>query len=937
MSLPVPEFVARWKASTLTERSASQSQFNELCDVLGHAHPAELDLTGEFFTFDKHVSKDKGGKGFADVWKRDYFGWEYKGKHKDLTAAYAQLLDYREDLENPPLLVVCDMQRFEVHTNFPATRKRIYSFTLDDLLANVATATCELPPLEVLQALFNEPNVLHPSKSRQAVTEDAAAKFDELSANLRVRNVPPEKAAHFMMRLLFCLFADDIGLLPDRMFHMMLETSRGKPANFNQKLRLLFAAMANGGIFGVHDVPWFNGGLFADDEIIELSSSDLGILHASATLNWSYVEPAIFGTLFERNFDPEKHNLVGAHYTSKQDILLIVEPVLIEPLMKRWREVKAKAEALLQTAKLAKGAAYTKARQQAQDVIAEWLQELSAVRVLDPACGSGNFLYLALKRMLDIWKEGYVFSTEHDLAFLRARHVGPNQLYGIEKNLYAHELASVVVWIGYLQWQKENGIGEEKQPILEPLSNIEHRDAVLEYDGGGKPFEPEWPEAEFIIGNPPFLGGNRVRQQLGDKYVDDLFQVYEGRLSASVDYVCYWFLKAVQMLERKKTRRAGLLATQAIRGGVNRSVLERIKANGDIFMAWSDRNWILDGASVHVSLVGFDDGSQKPRVLDGEPVSQINPDLTSVVDLTRAVRLKENADLWAYGSQQKGSFDISSEVARKLLGETSPFGKDYAKVVRRSLNAKQLTHRIPDSWVIDFGEEEDIKEAALYEAPFEFVKKTVLIERKNRRERRQRDLWWLHARPSPKYRRMLENLPRYIATPAVSKHRIYVWLDSSVLIDHAMIAFGRADDYFFGVLQSRPHEVWARRASTQLREAESGSRYTPRSAFETFPFPWPPGHETINDPRVEGVSRAARDLVQKRNSWLNPPGAVGEEPVDRTLKHLYRKRPAWLDDAHRKLDEAVFTAYGWPSNLSDSEILAHLLALNHERAQKSAC
>ena len=342
MSLSLPEFVTRWKASSLSERAAAQSHFIDLCEVLDHPRPAAMDATGESFTFEKYVSKTRGGKGFADVWYRDHFAWEYKGKHKDLNTAYLQLLDYREDLESPPLLVVCDQNRFEVHTNFNNTRKRIYRFALDDLLLNHPTSTCELPSYEVLKALFCRcRSNCTPPRSRQALTENAAAEFNKLAENLRVRKIEPEKAAHFMMRLLFCLFADDTGLLPDRMFHQMLETSRGRPASFNQKLRLLFAAMANGGIFGVHNVPWFNGGLFADDEIVDLSSSDLTILAASATLNWSFVEPAIFGTLFKRNFDPEKHNLVGAHYTSKADILLIIEPVLVEPLRKNWLAVKA--------------------------------------------------------------------------------------------------------------------------------------------------------------------------------------------------------------------------------------------------------------------------------------------------------------------------------------------------------------------------------------------------------------------------------------------------------------------------------------------------------------------------------------------------------------------------------------------------------------------
>lgn len=252
MPLSVPEFVARWKASSLSERSAAQSHFIDLCEVLEHPHPAAVDHTGEFFTFEKHVSKAMGGKGFADVWKRGFFAWEYKGKHKYLHEAYGQLLDYREDLENPPLLVVCDQDRFEVHTNFTDTQKQVYSFTLDDLVSPLPTPNSALPPLEVLRALFNDPQLLHPAQSSARVTEAAAAEFAKLATNLEVRRIDPEKAAHFLMRLLFCLFADSIGLLPDHMFRQMLAIGKGRPANFNQKLRQLFAAMATGGIFGVH-------------------------------------------------------------------------------------------------------------------------------------------------------------------------------------------------------------------------------------------------------------------------------------------------------------------------------------------------------------------------------------------------------------------------------------------------------------------------------------------------------------------------------------------------------------------------------------------------------------------------------------------------------------------------------------------------------------
>ncbi|HZP23163.1 MAG TPA: DNA methyltransferase, partial [Terriglobales bacterium] len=519
MSLSLAEFVTRWKASSLSERAAAHSHFIDLCEVLGQPRPAAVDQSGETFTFEKHVSKNLGGKGFADVWYRHRFAWEYKGKHKDLNAAYGQLLDYREALENPPLFVVCDQDRFEVHTNWPNTRKQVYAFTLSDLMRNQATPNCALPPLDVLRALFEHVEELKPDAPSARVTEKAAEEFAKLAENLNVRRIDPEKAAHFLMRLLFCLFADSIGLLPNNLFQRMLDVDRGNPLNFNRKLRRLFGAMAQGDAFGADDVPFFNGGLFMDDSIVELSQSDLAILRASGTLDWSRVEPAIFGTLFERSFDPSKRSMLGAHYTSKKDILTIIEPVLVAPLRKRWEEVKAKATELAEAAeKQANGPARKKLRSRLEQTVNAWVEELSKVRVLDPACGSGNFLYLALKRMLDLWKEAQVFSAQHHLPSLLVHQVDPSQLYGIEKNVYAHELASVVVWIGYLQWLKENGMEQERRPILQPLDNIQHRDAILDFDKKGQPIEPKWPEADFIIGNPPFLGDKKMRAELGDEY-----------------------------------------------------------------------------------------------------------------------------------------------------------------------------------------------------------------------------------------------------------------------------------------------------------------------------------------------------------------------------------------------------------------------------------
>ncbi len=908
--------------------------FIELCDVLGEPHPASEDFSGATYTFEKGGTTIEGQQGFADVWKRGCFGWEYKGKHKDLDIAYQQLLKYREDLENPPLLVVCDLERFQVHTNFTGTAKQIYRFSLDDLLKNQATPDCIVPPIEVLRALFNAPARLRPDRSTADVTEMAAAEFATLADSLRARGVDPQRAAHFLMRLLFCLFAEDIGLLPPKLFSVLLERTRRRPADFKARLAQLFAAMATGGAFGADDIAHFNGDLFTDAEVFDLSVEDIETLLRVSALDWSSIEPAIFGTLFERSLDPDKRSQLGAHYTSRDDILLIVEPVLMAPLRRRWVEVKAKAERNLEKAKKGKAGA-KKLESDLRSLLLGFVDELSHIRVLDPACGSGNFLYVALKLLLDLWKEVSVYASTHGLPGLLPYQVTPSQLYGIEVSVYAQELASVVVWIGYIQWLQDNGFGHPPSPILQRLHNIRRMDAVLGYDAQGHPTEPDWPEVDVIIGNPPYVGGNRIRQDLGDAYVEDLFRVYQGRISAFSDFVCYWFERSREMVQEKKARRVGLLSTQSIRGGVNRTVLERIKATGSIFMAWSDREWLLDGATVHVAFVGFDDGTESSRTLDGQSVSEINADLTHSVDLTHAVKLRENSALWAYGSQQKGSFDISGATAAELLESPNPAACDNAKVVRPSINGKQLLQRGADSWVIDFGEDMPQTEAALYEAPFEYVRRVVYPERRARNEKRQQTHWWLHARPSPKYRKILRDQTRYLATPVVSKHRVFVWLDNRVLVDHAIAVFARADDYFLGVLQSRIHELWSRRKGTQVRDAKSGFRYTPSTTFETFPLPWRPGTEPNDDPRVQAIAAAAKELVAKRDTWLNPPGASAAGLKKRTPTNLYNQRPQWLEDAHRALDKAVLAAYGWPEDLSDSEVLERLLALNRQRAGAS--
>lgn len=924
------EFAAKWRDVTLKERSAAQEHFLDICHLIGHQTPAEADPDGRYFTFERGVEKTGGGSGFADVWYQGHFAWEYKTPGKSLVDAYKQLLLYRENLDNPPLLVVCDIAAFEIHTNFTNTAKQVYRFTNDQI--------GETENIRVLRALFYAPESLRPSKTLAQVTEEAAADFARIAPLLSARGVEPHRAAHFLIRALFCLFAEDIGLLPDQMFTRVVANSLAQPHTFTSRVRNLFAAMATGGEFGADNLPYFNGGLFEDVDVIDLEPDELKILHSATRHDWASVEPAIFGTLFERSLDPSKRSQLGAHYTSRDEILRIVEPVVMAPLRTRWAEVREETEALAARRDEVyarytgiRDAGATQARNNAtralETLLATFLtEELGKVTILDPACGSGNFLYVTLALLMDLQNEVRAWAADHRVGSLFPA-VSPQQLHGFEVNAYARELAQVVIWIGYLQWMLNHYGSFEDRPILKPMETVVERDAVLDISDPAAPREPEWPSVYAIVGNPPFIGGKRMRSELGDEYVNALFTVWNGRVPREADFVCYWFEKAREMLASGRARRAGLLATNSIRGGANREVLQRIKETGDIFLAWDDEPWTLDGAAVRISLIGFDAGQEASRTLDGRPVATINSDLTATADLTSACRLAENLGVAFMGDTKGGKFDIPDAEARRMLAAPlNPNGRPNSDVVRPWVNGLDITRRPRGMSIIDFGVDMPLEQAALYEAPFSHVETHVKPERDGNRRAAYRERWWLHMEARPAMRAALAPLRRYICTPRVAKHRLFVWLPTATLPDSATIAIARDDDYTFGVLHSRAHELWSLRNGTSL---EDRPRYTPSTTFETFPFPRPTQEQR------DVVAACARELDATRSAWLNPPGASEAELRTRTLTNLYNERPAWLRLAHQRLDDAVFAAFGWPSTLSDDEVLERLLALNLERAAQS--
>ncbi len=995
------EFIAKWRRAELRERQGAHEHFLDLCALLGQDPPAQADPVGESFCFERGAAKEAGGDGWADVWKKGCFGWEYKGKHKDLDAAYGQLLKYRESLENPPLLVVCDMDRIVVHTNFTGTPSRVHEVRLEELDTPRAH--------EILRAVFFEPEKLKPGLTSRSVTEEAARRIGEIAQALREKGSAGDEVAHFLDRLVFCMFAEDVGLLPDKLFSRLVEKSRRDPARFGKLVTDLFGVMAHGGDFGADTIRRFNGNLFNDGAPITLSEDEVERVYQAALLDWSAVEPSIFGTLFERGLDPDKRSQIGAHYTSREDIETLIEPVVMQPLRREWAEVRTLVENVLATGKkhastdasasdvgagpapalagtraaaarkapasrpvALSAAALRKARLEADTLVRNFLDRLATVKVLDPACGSGNFLYVTLQKLLGLESEVLRFADERGVGGHFPR-VDPRQLYGIEINPYAFDLAQMTVWIGYLQWTSQHGFPWPQDPVLKPSDTIRCMDAILDLSDPEHPKEPEWPPVDFIVSNPPFLGNKQMGSGLGRDYCEKLWALHHDSIPPSSDLCCYWFEKARKHILQGRCTRAGLLATTAIKQVASNAVLRQIAQAPGIFFAESDRDWTLDGASIRISMVGFGACSEDERpLLDGAGVRKINANLTTGIDLSRSHILASNLGLCFMGITKVGAFDIEESVAKAMLNQVNPHRRPNSDVLRPFRNGSDIVQVPSNRWIIDFGVRRAMAEAALYEGPFQYLSLHVKPGRAANNRPSYRENWWIHAEPRSGFRARVQGKSRYLAVPRVAKFRLFVWSDTAVLPDSKVIAIvldGRAG---WGVLSSRVHEAWTL-ATCSWHGKGNDVTYNPTTVFETFPFPWPPGQEPAGDANVEAIAEAAKELDELRCTWLNPPEWTRQEVLEfpgsadgpwarylhdpdargigtvrysrtvakdaecavnlkaRTLTNLYNQRPTWLALAHDKLDAAVFAAYGWDPAMSDDHLLESLLALNLTR------
>ena len=975
-------FIAKWRDNPLSERAGAQAHFEDLCDLLGVDKPRD----SETYCYERGVTKTGAAQGWADVWKKNCFAWEYKAPGRDLGAALKQLMTYALALDNPPLLVVSDRRRIEIHTHFTGTPSEVHDVPLEDI--------GQPHNLQKLRWLFESPERFKPQRTTYAVTEEAARKMGKLAERLNAQGRTPLQTAHFLIQCVFCMFAEDARLLPEKLFETVLDKSNPDGAKAQSRLTELFEAMRKGGDFGADTIPWFNGGLFEQIEVPPLTTEDVVQLLDAARMDWGAIEPAILGTLFERGLNPDMRSQLGAHYTDPATILKLIRPVIEAPLLAEWQAAKAQIAALLD--KHAQGGKGSKtAHDDAQNLFIRFIQRLKAYRVLDPACGSGNFLYLALKALKDLEHRANLEAEALGLHRELVIETSPVNVLGIELNPYAAELARVTVWIGEIQWMLAHGYALRRDPILQPLNHIENRDAVLNFSmPTPRTFwssEPEWPTADAIVGNPPFLGDKKMLAQLGHGYAVALRAKYNGRVPGGADFVTYWFEKARSQIEAGKAQRVGLVATNSIRGGASRKVLERIVATAPIFEAWSDEAWINNGAAVRVSLVCFCAADQMPlgyRSLNGRPVDEIHADLSGTkhktvcdsvdtplsshlneyLDLTLAKSLPGNAGTAYSGIQKTGPFDIPGALARSWLGYPNPHGKANSLVVKPWSNGLDITRRNQDHWIIDFGTDMPEQEASLFEMPFTYAMQHVKPTRVGKREKRTNEMWWIFQWSRPQMRAAIAGLPRFIVTPEVSKHRVFAWMTPPVVPDKNLVVIARSDDTTFGILHSRFHELWSLGLCTWLGKGND-PRYTPTTTFETFPFPAgmtprdtaslsPPAPLPLAGEGSQAIATAAKNLNALREAWLNPPEWVDwvrtpeEEqagfplrPVakpgheaelkKRTLTNLYNARPAWLDNAHRELDAAVAVAYGWTDytpEMPDEEILRRLLALNLARA-----
>lgn len=1014
-------FIDTWRNNSGGEERANKDKFLiELCAVLGIPGPNVKtgDRKRDHYVFEADVlTMHEGGKTTtlkADLYKHGCFILEAKqgsepgapktggGRrgtpqwHQMMQDALGQAIGYARSMdEPPPFIITCDIGYvFELYEDFQHTgyyrpfpnaqRNRLF---VSDLAQHAPT----------LRALFLDPRSLDPSLATIKVTRQVAEKLADIAKHLEKDGHDPEAVAKFLMRCLFTMFAEDVDLLPDKLFSKAIEEYwLPAPSKFHVGIEILWKAMNDGSPFGfTGQLLRFNGGLFADPSALPLQKEGLELLLEAARCDWSDVEPAIFGTLLERALNPKERHALGAHFTPRAYVERLVRPTIEEPLRTEWENVQAIVHKLNADGKL----------DAAKEAVHVFHQKLCQTRVLDPACGSGNFLYVTLNVFKQIESEVLALLASLGEKQEQLLRVTPKQFLGIEVKPWAKEIAELVLWIGYLQWHYRTH-GKRvppPEPVLQDFQNIERRDAILAWDSidlvrdeRGKPVtrwdgetykrssvtgeqvpdkkaqvviekyinprKAEWPRADFIVGNPPFIGGWRMRQVLGDGYVEALWSAFP-HIPEKCDYVMYWWDQAAEKVRAGKVRQFGLITTNSITQIFQRRVIQRhIEAKEKplrLIFAIPDHPWVdsADAADVRVAMTTGTNDLEVPCALGNvlaesegagadkvlvhfATAEMINADLTVGVNLDHAKPLHANSMLCSPGVQLYGSGFIldQKEAAALAKNASSDAGRH---IVRSYMNGKDLMGRSRNVFVIDFFGLDEDGASRIHPAAFQRVLDRVKPERDQNRRESIRTKWWRFGWERPIFRHASRQLRRFIATPETAKHRVMVFLDEHTLPDNMLTNFAIDDAYYLGVLSSRIHVVWALATGGRLGVGND-PRYTKTRCFDPFPFPAcsPAQEQRIRDLGEQlDAHRKSRQAAHPDLTLtgmynvlekLRAGAELGDKERDIHTKGLI----SILKKLHDEIDAAVFEAYGWPADLSDEQILEKLVALNAERAEE---
>jgi hypothetical protein len=1046
----VAAFITRWQGVQLTtasELSTSQTFILDLCALLGV--PTPLPSLEQDYLFERPVTFQHGdgstSSGRIDCYKRSAFVWESKklrntpvaGKRFDiaLLAARAQAENYARALPaaevkqgRPPFLVVADIGHvLEIYADFtqsgatytPFPDPRHHRIQLADLHDEAIRAR--------LAQIWLDPLALDPSRASARVTREVSEQLASLAKSLEQSGHRADHVAAFLTRCLFSMFAEDVELLPKGSFAGLLEKHGKEPATLQRMLQALWADMDSGGFSAAlaTQVLKFNGKLFkqptADGYSLLLNAEQIKRLTKAAGSNWREVEPAIFGTLLERALHVDERHALGAHYTPRAYVERLVLPTVVEPLRQQWQLAQAAALVLASEAAELAGKAADAKMAEAREHIKQFLHQLCTLRVLDPACGSGNFLYVTLEHLKRL--EGEVINQLEALGEkqstlgLEGETVSPRQLLGIELNERAAALAELVLWIGYLQWHiRTRGNKAVAEPVVHDFGNIECRDAVLSwdetdlaFDADGKPLmrwdgktlknhavtglqipdenaqvpqwqytrpkQAKWPQADYIVGNPPFIGDKRIRLALGEGYVDALRSTWK-EVPESADFVMHWWSRAASLVAQGKSKRFGLITTNSLTQTFNRRVVQAALSNGvTLAFAIPDHPWVdsANGAAVRIAMtVGVKTTTNKVPTIDStacclssvsketpgefgeysvafnDQFGLIHADLTVGAAVASAKPLEAMAKVSGNGVMLAGSgFIVEPEVAAPLVQSLSPALRN--RLVRDYRNGRDLADVPRGVYVIDtFGfTDDDLRATA--PAIYQHVLDHVKPERDQNNRPKLRDQWWIFGEPRRLLRAALVGLPRYIATGETAKHRFFQFLDASVLPDHMLIAIGSDDAFDLGVLSSNLHVEWALATGGTL---EDRPRYNKSRCFETFPFPDDDsGLTPALRSRIASLAEqidAHRKRQQAAHPGLTLTGMYNVLEALRAGRALTAKEKtihtdglvAVLASLHAELDAAVLSAYGWddlgPSAAQPDALLTRLVALNAQRAREEA-